>query len=135
MVRWGIFGFAVAVSLAGGGAGAQDAPAREVTRADGVEITLHRFAWLRADDLATLEAIAQSAEARTMLLGPGGDFAALALAPADGLLAPEGVAQTAQAVAQLPDAETARARALELCDGARKGGQPCAVVLEVAPLR
>jgi hypothetical protein len=70
-----------------------------------------------------------------MLLGPGGDYAALALAPADGLLAPEGVAGSAQAVAQLPDAATARARALALCDEARQGGQACAVVLEVAPLR
>lgn len=116
-------------------AAAQDAPAREVTRAGGVEITLHRHDWLRVDDLATLAAIIESPEARTMLLGPGGDYAALALAPADGLLAPEGVAATAQAVAQLPDAQTARTRALELCDGARRGGRACAVVLEVAPLR
>lgn len=114
---------------------AQEAPPRDVTRADGVEMTLHRFDWLRPDDLATLTAIMQTAELRTMLLGPGGDYAALALAPADGLLAPEGVAATAQAVAQLPDAQTARARALELCDGARRGGRSCAVVLEVAPLR
>ncbi len=115
-------------------AAAQDAPS-EVTRADGVEITLHRFGWLRGDDLAMLEAIARSAEARMMLLGPGGDFAALALAPAEGLLAGEGVSASAQAVAQLPDARTARDRALELCNGARRGGQPCVVVLEVAPLR
>ena len=127
---------AAGAGVAGVGAAlAQDAAAREVTRADGVEITLHRFDWLRADDLATLQAIAQSAEAREMLLGPGGDFAALALAPADGLLSPDGVAQTAQAVAQLPDAETARTRALELCNGARQGGAACAIVLEVAPLR
>jgi len=116
------------------GAQAQDA-ASEVTRAEGVEITLHRFGWMKPDDLATLQAIAQSADARLMLLGPGGDFAALALAPADGLLAPDGVSATAQAVAQLPDAVAARTRALELCNGARRGGEPCAVVLEVAPLR
>jgi hypothetical protein len=127
-------GLAAFLSLTGMAAVAQDAPEREITRADGVEITLHRFAWLRPDDLATLEAIAQSAEARAMLLGPGGDFAALALAPADGLLSADGVTQTAQAVAQLPDAETARLRALELCDGARKGGRACVIVFEVAPL-
>lgn len=113
---------------------AQDAP-REVTRADGVEITLHRFDWLRPDDLATLQAIAQSPDARMMLLGPGGDFAALALAPEDGLLAADGVAGSAQAVAQVPDAANARAQALDLCNAARRGGRACAIVLEVAPLR
>ncbi len=127
----------LAAMLAAPMAPAQQTVAAEVTRAGPVQITLHRHGFLSAQDLAVLDLIATNTEARGLFLGPEGDFAALALAPNDGLLAAGGadVQPTAQAVAQLPDAATARARALELCEAARRGGPACVVVLEVGPNR
>ena len=116
---------------------AQQTVAAEVTRAGSVQVTIHRHDFLNPQDLAVLQTIAGNDQARALFLGPEGDFAALALAPRDGLLdaSGTGVQPTAQAVAQLPDADTARARALELCESARRRGPACVVVLEVAPQR
>ncbi len=125
----------LAFSLPPTGASGQAAVQAQVREADGVRITIYRHAFIRPDELAILDAIAANPEARAMLLGPAGDFAALALAPNDGLMQGGGVAASAQAVAQLPDLASARNRALELCDAARRGGDSCVVVLEVAPLR
>jgi len=127
----------LSAALAAPMATAQQTVAAEITRAGPVQITIHRHDFLTPQETAVLELIATNADARGLFLGPEGDFAALALAPRDGLLAAGGmdVQPTAQAVAQLPDAATARARALELCEAARRAGPACVVVLEVAPSR
>jgi len=84
-------------------------------------------------NLATLGDYPKRRGARECLLGPG-RFGGPALAPAMGLLSPDGGCATAQAVAQLPDCRNCRQRAaLKLCDGARKGGEACAIVSSRAP--
>lgn len=116
-----------------GGAVAQDVP-REVTRGDGLEVTLHRHPGLAAEDRDMLQALAAQPAALAGLLGASG-FAAIALAPAEGMIRDGVPADSATAIGQLPDAATARAAALEGCTAARRSGPACVVVLEVAPLR
>jgi hypothetical protein len=116
-----------------GSAAAQQAPT-EVTRAGGVEITLHMHPQLAEEDRSVLRALAASPEALAAVLSADG-FAAIALAPAEGMARDGMPADSAIAIGRLPDAASARTAALEGCAAARRSGPPCVVVLEMAPLR
>jgi hypothetical protein len=125
-------GFALLLAAAGS-ASAQQVPT-EVTRAGGVEITLHIHPDLAEEDRALLRALSASPDALAALLGSDG-FAAIALAPAEGMARGGVPAESAIAIGQLPDAAAARTAALEGCTTARRSGPACVVVLEMAPLR
>lgn len=107
----------------------------EVTRFDRAEVTLHLHPFLTPTDKAMLQIIAGNEQALATFLGEAGGHAAMALAPAEGLMQGDVPAASATAVGQLPDAATARARALEECDAARRSGPDCEVVIEVMPIR
>ena len=107
----------------------------EVTRFADAEVTLYLHPFLTDNDRMLLEIMASNEQTLQAFLGEGGGHAAMALAPAEGLMQGDAPAASATAVGQLPDAETARSRALEECDAARSGGAACVVVIEVAPTR
>ena len=114
------------------GATAQAVPV-EVSRLGEAEVTLHLHPGLSPEDRDLLQVIAGSAEALAAMLGEGG-HAALALAPAEGMMRDGVPAASATAIGQLPDAAAARDAALQGCAAARTRGPDCVVVLEVAPL-
>ncbi len=107
--------------------------APEVIEGADATVTLHPFPFLEAEELSLLRQIAQSAPAREALLGEGGGYAAIAAAPLEGFFRGGAPVESAVALAQLPDAETAREEALAACDDARGTDEPCVVLLEVAP--
>ncbi|MGY6633308.1 MAG: hypothetical protein ACXIU8_06135 [Alkalilacustris sp.] len=122
----------LAATLAGGLWTAAAAQVQQF-RHDGAEVTLHLHDFLSAEDRALLEVVASTPEGLAVLLGDGGGHAAIALAPADGMMRDGRPSASASAVGQLPDAAAARTRALDTCNAARSGGAACVVVLEVAP--
>jgi len=112
---------------------AQGAVPTEVTRTASASITLHLHPFLGEEDLMILRQIAASPDALEALLGAAGGFAAIAVAPAEGFIANGMPSESAVALAQLPDAGTARNEATAACDAIRSDPQPCVIVLEVAP--
>jgi hypothetical protein len=131
-------GIAMAAALAllggAGGAAAQGVPT-EVTRLGTSEVTLHLHPALAAEDRDLLRVIAGSADALAAMVGSAGGHAAIALAPAEGLMRDGAPSASAFAIGQLPDAAAARRAALEGCAAARQRGPDCVVVLEIAPAR
>jgi len=63
----------------------------------------------------------------------GARFAAMALAPDDGLVKDGLLAESAVAVSDLPDLDAARSAALEGCNAARRDGPECVIALEIQP--
>lgn len=123
----------LAAALAGGLWTAAAAAQVQQFRHDGAEVTLHLHDFLSAEDRALLEVVASTPEGLAVLLGDGGGHAAIALAPAEGMMRDGRPSASASAVGQLPDAAAARTRALDSCNAQRSGGAACVVVLEVAP--
>ncbi|MFZ1471038.1 MAG: hypothetical protein WAT09_18980 [Paracoccaceae bacterium] len=119
-------------ALVAGQAFAAEVPVETATL-DTAEITLHLHDFLQKDELATLRLVMSNADALALFVPKAGGYAALAVSPDDGFIRDGKPVESAVALAELPDAETAAANALKACDDLRKGSAPCVVVLSVAP--
>jgi hypothetical protein len=111
---------------------AQEVPV-EVSTLGASVIALHLHPFLTEEELATLRVVATNEEALAIFVPGKLGFAALAVSPEDGFIRLGAPMGSATAVGDLPDAETARAKALEGCDALRQGTLPCVPVLEIAP--
>ena len=109
--------------------------ATEVSQLGKQQVTLHLHPWLAAEEVATLKLVATNEEALQLFVTRPGRHAALAVAPAEGLVRGGQPVASAVAISDLPSVEAARAAALEGCEAARSSGPACAIVLEVAPLQ
>ncbi|NBB98750.1 MAG: hypothetical protein GVY34_11415 [Alphaproteobacteria bacterium] len=121
-----------AAALAGIPALAQQVP-NETYRADGVQITVHLHSFLSEEGLAMLRLVGQNRDALSLFVPEGARFAAMALAPSDGLVADGVLADSAVAVADLPDLSSARAAALDGCNAAKGRGPDCVIALDIQP--
>jgi hypothetical protein len=110
---------------------AQDA-AVETTEVEGTVVRLHVHDFLKADELQVLRLVATNADARGVFVPEGEGFAALAVAPREGFVRKGAPVPSATAVAGAETAEAAAAQATEACNGAKKRGPDCVIVLEVA---
>lgn len=100
---------------------------------DGMQITLHLHPFLSDEGLAMLRLVGRNRDALSLFVPEATRFAAMALAPQDGLVADGLLAESAVAVADLPSLAAARNAALEGCNAARKGGPRCVIALEISP--
>ena len=133
-----IWAAAVIATLAAGPAAlAQSTVPSEVSRIGDVQIIRYLHGFLSDEERTLLMVIATNADALETMMGGAGasGHAAMAVAPGEGLVQGGMPSASAHAIAQLPDADTARAEALAGCEAARQRGPACVVVLEVAPLR
>ncbi|MGY6549497.1 MAG: hypothetical protein ACXIU7_10905 [Roseinatronobacter sp.] len=122
-----------AYGLAASELAAQPAGPAESFELDGVRVTIFAAPFLTEEELQTLRVVGQNRDALSIFVPEGDGYAAIAIAPAEGLVRNGIPANSAMAIAGLPDIATARARALEGCNALRSGGGVCEVVLEVAP--
>lgn len=121
-----------AATLTGAAAFAQQVP-NETYRMDGVQVTVHLHPFLSDEGLAMLRLVGQNRDALSLFVPEGARFAAMALSPADGLVADGLLAESAVAVADLPDLSAARSAALERCNAAKSGGPTCVIALDIQP--
>lgn len=113
---------------------AEGVPVEEaVLGAAQVRLYLHPF--LTPDELVTLRLVLTNEQALALFVPNASGYAALAAAPGEGVIRDGQPIPSAIALAELPDAAAAAKAATAACDAARKGGEPCVVVLEVAPVQ
>lgn len=112
---------------------AQDAVPVETAELDGSLVTLHLQPFLTEEELATLRVIMTSKEAKAMFLPGEKGFAAIAVSPEEGFIRDGVPPASATALADFPDADTARVETAKICDAAKKAKTACVVVLEIAP--
>lgn len=105
----------------------------EIYNLGGVRLTLHLHPFLSEEGVAMLRLVGQNQDALSLFVPDGARFAAMALSPDEGLVKDGLLAESAVAVADLPDLETARSAALEGCNAARGGGPDCVIALEIQP--
>lgn len=105
----------------------------EVSQLGEQEVKVHVHPWLKADELATLRVVATNEQALGLFVTRQGRFAAMAVAPEEGLIRDGAPVASAVAMSDLPSAAAAAKAALEGCEANRKGGAKCEIVLEVAP--
>jgi hypothetical protein len=105
----------------------------ETARLGGAEVRLTPQPFLTEEELAVLRTVMRDAQALSLFFPEATGHAALAVAPAEGFVREGAPVASASARAGLPDAATARAAALEGCEGARGEGPACVIVLEIAP--
>lgn len=111
---------------------AQDVPV-ETTTLGVSSVTLHLHPFLTEAELATLRLVMTDEQALG-LFAPGTlGFAALAVSPDDGFIRDGAPMGSAVAVADLSDAVSARAAAMQGCEAAKQGEAACVVVLDIAP--
>lgn len=120
------------LGLIGGAALAQDV-ATEVSTLGASTVTLHLHSFLTEEELATLRVIGTNEQALKLFVVSDKGHAAIAVAPEEGFIREGAPVASAIAVADLPDAETAKADALAACDAARKSETPCVILLQVSP--
>ncbi len=125
----GLAGMVAALAIS---AARADVPV-EVSRIDGAKVTFYVQPFLDAGELATLRLVATQSQALKLFVPSDKGFAAIALSPDDGFIKNGKPAASATAVAEMPDAATAAAKALELCNMARKGAADCVIVMEISP--
>lgn len=124
---------AVILGLAGAAvAQAQSVPV-ETGANGGSMVTVHLHPFLTEEEVATLRVVASNEQALALFVTSQTGHAALAMSPDEGFVRNGTPVESAVAMGDMPDAEAARAAALQGCDAARKGASPCVVVLEVAP--
>jgi hypothetical protein len=131
-------GLAVVLALAGaGGVAAQDEVPVETARLGKSQVTLTRHAFLTEQEVTTLHLVMSNRQALSVFVpGKPDAYSALAVSPDEGFIREGKPVASAVAVADLPDADTARLNAVEACDKARNPKHaPCVVVLEVGPAR
>lgn len=123
---------AVFAGALGQAAVAEGVPVEEAVQGKAqVRLYLHPF--LAADELATLRLVMTNEQALALFVPNATGFAALAAAPAEGVIREGKPVASAIALADLPDAASAAKAATAACDQAKAGGDPCVVVLEIAP--
>lgn len=128
-----LFGGAALLALMlGHAAPAQQAAIEEATLGT-FKVRLYAHSFLTPDELATLRLVMTNEQALSIFVPGTGGFAALAASPSQGVIRDGKPVASAIALADLPDAAAAAKAATAACDGARKGGDPCVVVLEIAP--
>lgn len=119
----------------GAAATAQEVPVETATLGKSA-ITLYAHPFLTEEELATLRLVMTNTEMLGMFLpGKEGSYAAMAVAPGEGFIRDGAPVASASALADLPDAATASANALQACNAARAKGADCVVVLEVGPTK
>jgi hypothetical protein len=123
----------VVAALTTAGVVAQEAPAVETALNGSVSVSLHLHPFLTDEELATLRLVLTNDQALDLFLPKRTGFATLAMSPEDGFVRDGGLVPSAQALADLPDANAARTAATSACDALRKGASPCVVVLDIAP--
>jgi hypothetical protein len=96
-------------------------------------IALHVQPFLTETELATLRVVLTNEEALKLFVPSDKGFAALAVSPDDGFMKDGALVPSATALADLPDAKTAAKEAIAACDKAKKGKEPCVIVLEIGP--
>ena len=96
-------------------------------------ITLHVQPFLTKEELVTLRLVMTNDQALSLFVPDKAGFAALAVSPEDGFIRDGAPVISAIALAGLPDAATAAAKAVEACNAARAGTADCVTVLEIAP--
>ncbi|MBN2761220.1 MAG: hypothetical protein JXQ79_12025 [Rhodobacteraceae bacterium] len=121
-----------ALTLLAPPAQAQQVPTETYTL-DGVQITIQLHPFLSPEGVAMLRLVGQNRDALSLFVPEGARFAAMALAPNDGLVQDGLLAESAVAVADLPDLRAARDAALDGCNAARSGGRSCVIALEIKP--
>lgn len=123
-----------AAVLAAGAVAAGEVPV-ETKELGGSSVTLHLHPFLTEEELATLRVVQTNTDALAIFVPDAGKgHAAMAVAPAEGFLRAGQLVPSAIAIAGLTDAAAAAEAALRGCEALRKAGDPCVVVLEVAPL-
>ena len=129
-----LLGCGLGMLLLAGAAMAKDVPV-EVSTLDGAQVTLHVYPFLQEGDLQILRQVATNSQALAVFVpGDKTHYSALALAPSDGFLKDGAPADTAIALSDFPDADTAAKAVTEACDAKRgKAGKACVVVLEIGP--
>lgn len=130
---WLSIGLTMGVAAGLAGAALAEVP-KEVSKLAGQQVTLHVHPFLDAAELSTLRLVATNKQALQMFVTSKG-YTAIAVAPKEGFIRDGAPAGSASAIGDLPDAASAAAAALAACDGKRKGGTACVVVLEVGPGR
>ncbi len=129
-VRGGMIGLGLGLAAM---AAAADVPPAETAEIGGAKVTVYAMSFLNDQEVAALRLVLTSKEALALFVPDGGGHAAMAVSPEDGFIRDGGLVASATAMAGMETAEAAAEAALKGCDGARKGTQPCVVVLEVAP--
>lgn len=117
--------------LLAGIASAQEPAESETLSAGNIAVTLYLYPFLSAEELQALRQIGSHEEAMRTFLGGTDGFAAIAVSPEEGFFRGGMPVESAVALSQLPDAETARENAIAACE--EGAGAPCVVVLEAAP--
>lgn len=117
--------------MAGGMAVAQEVPVETAT-VDGATVTLHLHPFLTPEELATLRVVMSNKDALALFVPSGKGFAALAVAPREGLMRDGLPAESAQAMGGAETAELASTGARAECDRLKKRKPDCVTVLEVA---
>lgn len=126
---------ALAVILTPAPLSAQTVPT-ETSRLGDRQVTIHLHPFLTAEETALLRAVASSEQALALFVtGNRRRHAAIAVAPAEGLVRSGQPVASAFAIADLRTPADARTGALEGCMRARRSGPDCVVVLEVGPAR
>lgn len=125
-------GMAALVAAGLAGAAFAEVPT-EVSKIGGSTVTFHVHEFLDASELQTLRLVATQEQALKLFVPSSKGFAAIALSPDDGFIRDGKPAASASAVAEMPDAAAAAARALEMCNAARKGQSECVIVMEISP--
>ena len=132
-------GWASVLALAAGVALAQEqvvVPVETAVLGDNL-VTIRLYPFLTPEEVSLLRLVATNAEALALFVPEAGGYAAMAVAPDEGMVRDGVPVPSAVAVGQLPDAEAARAGATGQCNAARasqrKRDALCLVVLEVAP--
>ena len=97
-------------------------------------VTLYLHPFLTPEELATLRLVLTNSDALDLFVPQRTGFAALGVSPEDGFIRDAALVPSAQALGELPDADSARSAATTACDAARKGVLPCVVVLDIAPV-
>jgi hypothetical protein len=121
-----------ALALMAAPAMAEDVPT-ETYALDGVQIVVSLHEFLSPEGVAMLRLVGQNRDALALFVPDGARFAAMALAPEDGLVKDGLLAESAVAIADLPSLEEARDAALDGCNAARSGGPECVIALEIQP--
>jgi hypothetical protein len=125
-------GLAVALALVAGSAVAEGVPT-EVKTLKGQQVTVHVQPFLNEQELQMLRLVQTNKEALGLFVTSSGGFAAIAVAPDEGMVRDGGFPPSVMAIGDLPDAAAAAAAALAGCDEKRQGGAACVIVLEVGP--
>lgn len=107
----------------------------ETGRLGANQVTLYPHGFLTAEELSALRLVATNEQALGLFVTRPGRHTAMAVAPGEGFIRNGQPVPSASALSDLPDAETARADALKVCNAAKSKGPDCVLVLEVSPAR